>query len=614
MIEFEDTTRERWDEQSLLPPSTLLEMSFSRDDDDDDEGEQLHLPPPSRPHQRESSFSQRTRQNLNLPATGNKKTPLVEHQKRKRRVPPGLAKSSVLFGPDDLDWNQRETPRGITASPRGLANYFFGFMMEDSADDPIHNPEESEPHVSPWNRLNISLFIGYFLTSSAAAVPVTLIPSLVHAMSLEPFLPSKVTGWAVFGTAMGKFINGPLGDLVGARRVSLTNAILLATSLLCLAISWNESTVLWACFWIEFCQSVQWPCVIIILAHHYGGKDKQFEGGIYVTSLAPMMGRLLSIPLVSMLLQDMSWRIVVIYGSLVALTGASVIYYHARDSPTQWHVAQNPISPWNYEQLGQQLQPALPLWKKILGIFSFGVRVARTNVLPVLQTLLTQSAFWIVALAHSGDVMVQSSQRVLGSYFQDTSFGTLQEDRASGLSVVLSLGILSGLGVAGRIFTRSGPTKRKRLISKLYVLTILSCYLLGFLAIPRFRVLVGAPGFILSMQVMVTFFMGLGIAVQTYIPGLVGATYGKSKGLFCSYADGVAFLVSSCVWKVVSNAVHKGNPEGGGWAYGWAAVALLEILCAIVMVEFMQHHFVRQAASHADPKGNGGGYETILFV
>jgi MFS family permease len=614
MIEFEDT-RESWDEQSLMPPSSLLLMSISRDDDGEgDEGEKVHLPPPSRPHQRESSFSQRPRQNLNLPATGSKKTPLVEHNNRKRRVPPGLAKSSVLFGPDNLDWNHRGTPKGINASPKGLADYFFGFMMEDSSDDPVHSPKESEPQVSPWNRLNISLFLGYFLTSSAAAVPVTLIPSLVHAMSLEPFFPSRVTGWAVFGTAMGKFINGPLGDLVGARRVSLTNAILLATSLVCLAISWNETSVLWACFWIEFCQSVQWPCVIVILAQHYGGKDKQFEGGIYVTSLAPMMGRLLSIPLVSMLLRTMSWRIVVIHGSLVALTGASVIYYHSRDAPTQWHVAQNPISTWNYEQLEQQLQPTFPLWKNIVGIVTFGVRVARTNVLPVLQTLLTQAAFWIVALAHSGDVMVQSSQRVLGSYFQDTSFGTLPEDRAGGLSVVLSLGIIAGLVVAGGIFTRSGPTKRKRLILKLYMLTILSCYLLGLLAIPRFRVLVGAPSFILSMQVIVTFFMGLGIAVQTYIPGLVGATYGKSKGLFCSYTDGVAFLVSSCVWKVVSNAVHSGNPEGGGWAYGWAAVALLEILCAIVMVEFMQHHFVRQAATNADQKGNDGGYETILFV
>jgi hypothetical protein len=170
------------------------------------------------------------------------------------------------------------------------------------------------------------------------------------------------------------------------------------------------------------------------------------------------------------------------------------------------------------------------------------------------------------------------------------------------------------LVVAGRIFTQSGPAKRKRLISRLYMLTILSCYLLGLFAVPRFRILVGEPGLTLSMQVIVTYFMGLGVAVQTYIPGLVGATYGKSKGLFCSYADGVAFLVSSCVWKVVSNAVRRGNPEGGGWAYGWAAVALLEILCAIVMVEFLQHHFVRKVATNVHQKRNDRGYETILFV
>jgi len=39
--------------------------------------------------------------------------------------------------------------------------------------------------------------------------------------------------------------------------------------------------------------------------------------------------------------------------------------------------------------------------------------------------------------------------------------------------------------------------------------------------------------------------------------------------------------------------VEEGNATGSGWAYGWAAVALLVIFCGILMVEFMEHYFVR---------------------
>jgi len=614
MIEFEESS---WTEQSLMPPSPLLFMSISRDDDED----QLLLPLPSQPHQRESSFSRRQLPRLGEDVVTGNAAPLGKEQsqhRRKRRIPSGpIESSSVLFGAHQLDWEQRNTPKSFNATPKGMANYLFGFMMEDLSDGRSIS-KNSEPEISTWNRLNIALFVAVTLTTAATAVPVTLIPTVGRSLGLDSVFSSRATESAVLGTAIGKFFNGPLADLVGARRVSLANSIFLAVSLMFLSISWNESSVLWACFLIEFFQSVQWPCVIVILAQHYGSKDKEFEASVYVASLAPRFGRLLSIPLASLLLRTLSWRIVVNIGSALAMLGVLVIYYCVRDSPCEWHEAQNPISVLHFQQLEQQLLTSLPLWTNIMGLLSFSQNVIRDNVLPALRMLLTQKTFWIVAFAHSGDTMVQSSQRVLGSYFQDTSFGTISENRAGGLSIMLSFGLIAGLAMAGGIFTRAMPKKRKQLLSKLYLLTVVSCYLLGLLAIPRLRVLVGEPGLILCMQVIVTFFMGLGIAVQSYIPGLVGATNGKSKGLFCSYTDGVAYAVSSWVWKVVSNAVHSGNSEGGGWAYGWAAVALLEILCAVVMVEFMDHYFARRGAAMNEQgnreKVDEGGYETILFM
>ena len=136
--------------------------------------------------------------------------------------------------------------------------------------------------------------------------------------------------------------------------------------------------------------------------------------------------------------------------------------------------------------------------------------------------------------------------------------------------------------------------------------------MLAVLAIPRLRQLLGASGMVLVFQVMATFMMGFGIAVQCYqIPGIVGATFGHSKGLYAAYTDGVAYGLSSGVWRLVGDAVQEGNPQGGGWAYGWAAVALMVVLCAVLMVEFMEHYFVRSCRSSVK---QGRGYETIIFV
>jgi MFS family permease len=99
---------------------------------------------------------------------------------------------------------------------------------------------------------------------------------------------------------------------------------------------------------------------------------------------------------------------------------------------------------------------------------------------------------------------------------------------------------------------------------------------------------------------------GFGVAVQFYhIPSLVGATFGCDKGLFAAYTDGVAYGLASLVWGIIADSLRNGTTDGSGWAYGWAAVALLLILSAILMVEFMEHYFCRRR--------HEGSYETIIF-
>ena len=230
-------------------------------------------------------------------------------------------------------------------------------------------------------------------------------------------------------------------------------------------------------------------------------------------------------------------------------------------------------------------------------------------MLPSFRHVLSSGTFWVVALAHTGSSMVRTAERILGTYFYDTSFGYLSESKAAGLAIFLSLGTVLGLAIAGNLFAQRKGRQRKWLVTRLYIITIIACYSLAILAIPRLRYFVDSPELIIFFQVVSSLCMGFGIAVMySLIPGLVGSAFGRHRGSYIAYTDGVAFGISSIVWKVVANAVGNGNPDGGGWAYGWAAVALLIVLCAILMVEFMEHYFVRGHGKH------NGTYETIILA
>jgi len=501
----------------------------------------------------------------------------------------------------------------------GFLRFFFGFMFEDpllleheagELDDEIlrRSYDQGETPPSNWNRLNASLFVSYALTTIATSVPVTLIPSMSENLRFDSdyqdataFAP-RITAYAVLGTACGKFILSSMGDIFGARRTACCCSIFLAISLLVLSMCKTANAACNTCFCIEFFQSVQWPCIIVLLATHYRQHGNAvYENGIYITSLASRFGVLLGIPLSSMILRKTSWRIVALLGAWAGLLASSVIYLFIEDSPLYTNDPQNPIDPQVLAQY-ERRQPTLS------NAVSLALSVFRNNVAPSLKHVLQSPTFYIVAVAHTGSSIVRTSERIVGTYYLNTSLDTLSENQAGGLAVFLSLGTIFGLVVAGSIYTNGTERQRKRLVTKLYISTIVSCYVLAILAIPWLRNKSNAPSLILIFQVMATFVMGFSIAVQLYaIPSLVGATFGADKGLYAGYTDGFAYAVSSLVWRVVGNSVQNDKSSGMGWFYGWAAVALILIISAVFMVEFMEHYFVRTRIT-------GRGYETIIFA
>lgn len=510
--------------------------------------------------------------------------------------------------------------------PTGLSGFLFGFMYEEPFNESIDYDTSDaleEPSTgSIWNPINVALFCTYTLTTAATTVPVLLIPTIGKALlngdesSDASAFTSRAAASAVLGTAVGKFLNGPVGDVFGARRTSVLYAMLLSLALLVMGFCQDISSVTWACFFVEFFQSVQWPCILIILATHYGPHQQHssthtmYEGGIYIASIASRFGSLLGIPFFSTFIkQESQWQWVCFLGAWIAMIGASVAHLFLADSPHAINEPQNPLDPIILHQLSDP--PNKP--RRLLRLIDHLLHsVLIENLMPSLQHVLRSGTFWIVALAHTGSSMIRTSERILSTYYHDTSMGYLSQEKASGLSIFASLGTILGLAICGTLFTSlSQERQRKWFVSRLYMLTIASCYTLAIFGIPSLHKVMDAPGLVLFFQIFASFCMSLGISVMFYqIPGLVASTFGNHKGLFSSYVDGVGYGLASVVWKIVASTVSA-DTTGAGWAYGWAAVALLLILCAILMVEFMEHYFVRPSRRQQE---GFGAYETIILA
>jgi MFS family permease len=508
-------------------------------------------------------------------------------------------------------------PQQDALRPKGLAGWLFGFMYEDVYNDSFDfddDAAENDDDAGVWNPLNVALFATYALTSAAATLPVLLIPTISQEFvpdgSDTSAFASRAAASTVLGIACGKFVNGPFCDVMGARRTSTLYSILMAVALTGLSVSRSATFVTGACFFVDFFQSVQWPSIIVILATHYSPpkQNTMYESGIYLTSIASRFGALLGIPIFSMLLRRWHWRVVCLVGAWIALIGSSVMYLFIRDSPLRVDHPQNALHPALLQQMA-----TLNICTEPQRCLIVATRIVHSifvnNLLPGFNHVLKSGTFWIVALAHTGSSMIRSSERILGTYFHDTSFGYLSDNQAGSLVVFLSLGTIWGLAIAGKMFGRRKERQRKWLVSRLYVITIGGCYSLAILAVPRLRRFVDSPDLILFFQIVASFAMGFGISVtSSMIPGLVGSAFANHKGFYTAYTDGVAYGLSSMVWRIVANAVENGNADGGGWAYGWAAVALLIVLCSILMLEFMEHYFVRPSGRHH------GTYETIIFA
>ena len=445
--------------------------------------------------------------------------------------------------------------------------------------------------------------------------------------------------------------------------------------------------MVWGPLVLEFLNSVQWPCTVIILAGH-----RVPDGtGIVVTSVAARLGSLVGMMVSQQVLwyhhpdhpssSSWHWRLLAGLATWSALVAASVLYLYVQDTPDQPDAPTHPVhahimklwfpheyySSNSYYSHGRRKSLSSSSW-------TMGQRwrwswwVATGHAGPAVWKLLTSGpTFWILALAHTGSLVVRTAERILpayaaathtmttttthtAAYAYDEAASTVETvdehdlyrelDAPPLLAAYSSAGTVLGLLFVGRLFANQAdhPRARKWLVGRLYAVAVAACYVLAGLAVPV--VVQSLPSQVVALgQVLAVTVASAAVAVPCFhIPSLVAAQQQQQqqhdRGLFLAYTDGVAYGLASLVWKFLSGRLARSDgtstnsssstattatttaSDTSGWAYGWAAVALLLLVAGVTMTEFMEHYFCSAAAvrNRRQRQYRGGTYETILLA
>jgi MFS family permease len=548
---------------------------------------------------------------------------------------------------ETLEYMKQHNENDFRPKPGTLAHFFFGFMYDDDEEEDTDDSSLSLLHEYPSNDTSIVPYQRYyywqnpvilamscilFLTSASTAIATTLSHHITFTsvQTVAVTSSSMAATAAILGTACGKWIHGTIPEILGVRRTCILYALLLSVTYVALAIRGTPNCY----FWIEFWAAVHWPATIVLLATHVrknyptSSSSYYYEAGIFLCSFSSRLGSLCGIIFSSWLLPTLiSWRILAGIAAWCSALASSIAYFYVSDSPDHVNEPQNPINAanWNawfperhhhhqqrgrYHDLRRQYHWSWTAHRIMRCI----AMVMTTHMLPSMRRILSSGTFWIVALAHTGANIVRTCDRILPGYFVATNPSLFTNtDRTALYALWNTVGTVMGLFIAGPIWSQhTSERSRKWMVSRLYLASVLACYALSVFAIPLLHET--APEFFCILQVMAVITAGFGIAIPCYhIPSVVGAvTFGCDKGLFAAYTDGVAYGIASAVWRFVGRAVTSNENSSVGWAYGWAAVALLLVLSAILMVEFMEHYFCRPQIRHSG--ANARKYETILLA
>jgi len=250
--------------------------------------------------------------------------------------------------------------------------------------------------------LDFAVFATYICSMFCLTAPVVLIPviagdasmlvpnsALFSSVTASSFAAS-VASISVLGAGFGKLMNGFVCQTFGSRR-SLTFYLSgLSACAFFFARAQNIEQLAFAVTGMEFFSSIMWTACAVVFATHYEKDDKKFTSSISFLSLSSTIASLMAKVSFSFLLTFMDWRSLAAFSAFIAGSGILVVNQFVTDS------AEKKVKP------------------EIEGLSIESVSESVNNVTK-------NPLFWKVGIAHAVMFLVRTSDKVMGSFFQEAT-------------------------------------------------------------------------------------------------------------------------------------------------------------------------------------------------
>jgi hypothetical protein len=263
------------------------------------------------------------------------------------------------------------------------------------------------------------------------------------------------------------------------------------------------------------------------------------------------------------------WKMVAAVGTVLALTASTLMFFCVSEKPE----GEQSIRSW------------LAASKEETASSTTTVQ----DLLEAVKNVLGSPLFWQVGFAHAAAFLARTSDRVLGSFYQDIT--ELPKELCGGLTACVTVGFIYGVSKSNFFHQLPDVFAKSRLLRRNYLGSVLSALGLAACANSQWlfdSVLVSVPpdmhhGVLAVAVAALSASMAASVAFQFYqMPQLAAKTFGKSKAVCLSFLDGMGFFLAAPIWAATSTLVHDSGVSG--WSTAWTIVAALFAIGGMLMV------------------------------
>jgi MFS family permease len=476
-----------------------------------------------------------------------------------------------------------EHPRQRQIFPSPLLKGSFGRFSSPSTLRPIarntltQNQAKKVTKVGDkvgMSRMDIAIFIVYFTNMFVVNLSVVTVPALAEANLINPVasaaFESGVASMAPMGGAIGKVINGFVCQRLGGRRASWIYLVGLAVLSCGMSFTQSVRSIGSILMLYEFLSSIQWTSICLVMDDKHKNSPRRIARGVGILSLSSYTGALAAKTVGAALLNISGcWRSVTRIGSLVALIGASTMYFGI-------------APPEQRRKLDAAESSSVD---KPPGV----AKVPQRNPASVLSSIVTSKLFWMIGIGHSLGYVIRGSDRLLVPFLhQATGF---PRHTCASLTSFVTLGLVLGLR-KGTVFSamESVPDKMT-MLKRNYVRAIISFLGLSACALNVVHGWIDAPYIMTGVISTLSCLAASSISFQlSQVPMLVASNmFDENKAVALSLVDAGGFFFTSHVFAANSMILRT-----FGWPVSWTFLAMFLAAGAALMLKYMPEVLLRE--------------------